>query len=116
MNKYEEIIDSLSDCVRECGTCTDACLNEDNVKMLTDCIKLNIDCADTCSLGVQLLSRSSDLSESIISMCADICARCAEECEKHEHDHCKKCAETCRRCEKTCKAYLDHQRQVAMNT
>lgn len=115
MKKYEKIIDSLIDCVRACETCTDACLNEDNVKMVADCIKLNIDCADTCSLGIRLLSRNSGISESIISMCADICAKCAEECETHDHDHCKKSAEICRNCEDICKTYLDNLRQVAMD-
>lgn len=115
MKKYEEIIDSLSDCVRVCETCTDGCLNEENEKMLADCIKLNIDCADTCALGVQLLSRNSGLSKSIIGICSDICARCAEECEKHDHEHCQKCAEVCRNCEEICKTYLDNVRQVAMN-
>lgn len=115
MNNYEEIIDSLSNCVRVCETCADACLKEDNVKMLADCIKLDIDCADTCSLGIRLLSRNSTLSESIIGLCADICATCATECEKHEHDHCKKCAEACHRCKEICKNYLDDRRQAAMN-
>lgn len=115
MNNYEEIIHSLSECVIACETCLASCLEEDNVKQMTECIKLDRDCADTCSLAVQFLSRNSGISKSIIGLCADICAQCAEECEKHDHDHCQKCAEACRKCEETCKTYLDNVRQVAMN-
>lgn len=116
MNSYEEIIQTLSECVIACEMCATASLEEENVKMLSDCIKLDRDCADTCSLGVQLLARNSGLSESYIGLCIDICSKCAEECEKHDHDHCRRCAEACRKCEKTCKSYLDNLRQAAMNS
>ncbi|MDX1640250.1 MAG: four-helix bundle copper-binding protein [Balneolaceae bacterium] len=115
MNPCEEIIHSLSDCVTACEKCLASCLEEENVEKMTHCIKLDRDCSDICSLGVQVLSRQSGVSESIISLCTDICANCADECEKHDHEHCKKCAETCRQCEELCKTYLDNMRQVAMN-
>lgn len=116
MNNFEEIIHTLNECVIACETCAAACLEEENVKKMSNCIKLDRDCADICSLGVQLLARNSGLSESYIGLCADICSKCAEECEKHEHDHCRICAEACRKCEETCKSYLDNLRQVAMDS
>ncbi|WP_234568332.1 four-helix bundle copper-binding protein [Rhodohalobacter sp. 614A] len=116
MNNYEEIISALSECITACETCFAACLEEDHVEEMTECIKLDRDCAEMCRLAVQFLSRDSDISQSIIGLCADICAKCAEECEKHDHDHCQKCAEACRNCEEICKIYLDNVRQAAMNT
>lgn len=116
MNTYEKIIDSLSDCVEACESCATLCLEEDNVKKMTGCIKLDLDCAEICALAVKLLSRDSQYAKSIISLCADACAQCAEEGEKHDHQHCKECAEACRNCEEICKTHLDTLRQAAVNS
>lgn len=115
MNNFKEIIDSLSNCEIECERCAALCLEEENVKELSKCIKLNRDCADICSLGIKFLTRQSGLLQSVISVCADLCALCAEECEKHDHKHCERCAAVCRECEELCKQYLDSARQMAMN-
>lgn len=116
MNPYQEIINCLSECIPACEQCAKACFEEEDIKPMVACIKLTKECANICSLGVQLLSGESDLAESYIGLCVDICSKCADECEKHDHEHCKKCAITCRRCERICKSFLDNRRQVAMNT
>lgn len=115
MNNYQEIIDCLSDCVPACEICGNTCLNEDDVKSMIRCIRLTHECAEICSLGVQLLSNESELAEIYIGICADSCTKCADECEKHDLEHCKKCAEVCRKCAEKCKEFLDNRRQVAMN-
>ena len=97
------LIDTLANCVAECNHCMNACLEEDDVKMLTRCIKLNTDCAEICDLAIAWVSRNSEHAEHLLHECADVCEACAEECEKHSHmSHCKKCAEVCRTCAEAC--------------
>lgn len=107
MEKHQEIINILSQCVSACEFCATSCLNEPSVQELKNCIQLDRDCADICSLAIQLLSRDSDQTASIINICADVCAKCAEECERHDHDHCVRCAQACRKCQQSCKDYLN---------
>lgn len=102
-----ELINSLSNCVIACEHCASSCLEEDNVKMMARCIKLDHDCADICNLAMKYLSRNSEDTNSVVELCATICAKCAEECEKHDHDHCKECAEACRNCEESCREFLN---------
>jgi len=102
--RNQALIDSLNNCATECGHCATACLNEEDVKMLARCIKLNIDCADVCRLTTSLLSRGSEHGYHLVKECAEICDACAEECEKHSHmEHCRKCAEVCRHCAEECR-------------
>lgn len=101
--KNKELISMLNECAAECNHCTSACLEEQDVKMLAKCIKLEIDCAEICRLATSFLARGSEHAEHILKECAEICEACAKECEKHSHmEHCKKCAEVCRKCAETC--------------
>jgi len=101
--KNKELISMLNECAAECNHCTSACLDEQDVKMLTKCIKLELDCAEICRLATSFLSRGSDHAVHILKECAEICDACATECEKHSHmEHCKKCAEVCRKCAEAC--------------
>ncbi len=101
----QELIQTLLDCAIECNHCFDACLQEENVKMMARCIKLDRDCADHCMQAASMLSSNSELVKIMLKMCADCCDMCAEECEKHEHDHCKRCAEACRKCAEACRNF-----------
>lgn len=99
------LLDALTKCVEECNHCAAACLEEQDVKMLARCIKLDIDCAEICSLAVSFVARGSEHAEHLLHECADICEACAEECEKHSsmgRAHCKRCAEACRACADAC--------------
>ncbi|HEX6982499.1 MAG TPA: four-helix bundle copper-binding protein [Balneolaceae bacterium] len=107
MNDHQELISTLAHCLSACENCASACLDEDNVKKMVSCIRINRDCADICGLSIKFLSRKSKNSNLVIGICADICSECAEECDKYEHDHCKKCAEACRKCADSCKDYLN---------
>jgi len=101
--KNKQLISMLNACAAECNHCTIACLDEQDVKMLTKCIKLNIDCAEICKLAVSFLSRGSDHSDHILKECAELCEACAKECEKHKQmEHCKVCAEVCHKCAEAC--------------
>lgn len=102
-------IDECLDCMQTCRVCADACLGEEAVQQLTQCIRLNLDCADACAATAALAGRRTGSNEAVIramlEVCADACRTCGEECERHarEHDHCRICAETCRSCEAACR-------------
>jgi len=103
--KNQSLIDALYTCASECNHCATACLEEQDVKMLARCIKLDLDCADICKLAATYLERGSEHAEHLLRECAEICQACAEECEKHaQHgmEHCRRCAEACRQCAEAC--------------
>ena len=102
--KHSQLLEALNNCAAECNHCATACLSEENVKILARCIKLDMDCADICTLISRFLARGSEHAQHLLKECAEICNACAEECEKHahHHDHCKKCAEVCRVCAEAC--------------
>lgn len=100
-------------CAQTCIACADACLGEDMVADLTECIRLNLDCADVCITTGKTATRRTGSNEGVIvamlDACAVACARCAEECAAHaeKHEHCRICAEACRTCETACREARD---------
>lgn len=106
--KLAECIEACFECAQTCTACADACLAEDMVAELTQCIRLNLDCADLCETTGRVLSRQTgnniDVNRAALETCRTACRSCAEECEKHVdmHEHCRVCAEACRRCEIAC--------------
>jgi hypothetical protein len=50
-------IEACYDCAQTCISCADACLAEDMVKELTQCIRMNLDCADVCNITGRLATR-----------------------------------------------------------
>lgn len=72
--------------------------------MMTACIKLDLDCAQICTLSANFMARGSAHIQHVLRECAEICEQCAAECEKHQHmEHCRRCAETCRTCAGACR-------------
>ncbi len=98
------LIQTLKDCSVECNHCYSACLQEEDVKMMVKCIKLDRNCADICDMTAAWLASGSELSDKLKKLCSEVCNACAEECEKHSHEHCKRCAEVCRKCSEACKS------------
>ncbi|QPH37673.1 four-helix bundle copper-binding protein [Pedobacter endophyticus] len=98
------LIQTLLDCALACEYCASSCLQEDDVKMMADCIKLDRDCSDICMLAARLLQRDSNIARQYLLLCEEICRACAAECAKHEHEHCKQCAEACQKCAEACHA------------
>lgn len=104
---HPQLIAALNKCAAECNHCASACLDEQDVKMLAKCIKLDIDCADICNLTASLIARRSEHGRHLLKECAEVCNACAEECEKHAKmgmEHCRICAEACRACADACRA------------
>ena len=49
-----------------------ACLDEEDVKAMTQCSKLKTDCADVCRITASLLSRGSEHGKHLLKECAEI--------------------------------------------
>ncbi|HEX3775326.1 MAG TPA: four-helix bundle copper-binding protein [Polyangiaceae bacterium] len=89
-------------CADACEQCAAACLLEEDVKKMADCIKLDRDCADLCRLVGAFAARGSSFTLLLSSVLADLCKACCSECSKHPMDHCRVCASACRACEAAC--------------
>lgn len=105
-------IDAAYDCAQACTSCADACLAEEMVAELRQCIRLNLDCADVCIATATLSNRRTGSDEEVIrkmlDACITACRLCGEECARHakKHEHCRVCAEACRHCEAACQNAL----------
>lgn len=102
---HHRLLEALQQCAAECNHCTTACLEEQDVKMMARCIKLDIDCAAICMLAAGYVARGSEHMRLVLQACAAMCDACADECDKHAHhmDHCKACATACRQCAEACR-------------
>ncbi len=101
--KFQSCIDACYACATACDHCALSCLDEQDVKSMTQCIKLDLDCAEICRVAASYMARGSQFSRAICRLCAEVCEACANECAKHKMDHCQRCAEACRRCAEECR-------------
>lgn len=101
-NENDALLNALSECIETCNNCYNSCLQEEDVKMLVRCIRLDRDCADICALTHSMLSSGSEFTNEIKKLCAEVCDACAQECSNHEHEHCRQCEEACRACSNAC--------------
>ena len=106
MKQHLDLIQTLAYCAASCQHCSDQCLNEEDIAMMTACIRLDRDCAEACLVALNFIARQSDSADQAVSFCAALCRQCAEECATHEAQHCKDCAEACRSCAQACEQYL----------
>lgn len=102
----DTVVEKLKACEKACNICFDACLKEDNVEMMTECIRLDRECADLCAITQSFAYREGEAFEDLLEVCAKSCEACAEECEKHDMDHCQRCAEACRECAEACRSFV----------
>jgi hypothetical protein len=102
------------ECAAHCLSCADACLAEDGVAELRQCIRTDEDCAQVCLTAAGVLVRQTETRPEtlrpLLEACIAHCEACAAECEGHadHHEHCRLCAEACRRCAAACRAVLSH--------
>ncbi len=104
--RNEKLIAALGNCINHCNYCADACLDEENVEMMKDCIRTDRVCAEVCAALNQVLAIKYNDVEGLVEYCKKVCQSCADECSKHDHQHCKDCAEACKECVSACEAYL----------
>jgi len=107
-----EAIDAAYACAQTCTSCADACLAEEMVAQLRQCIRLNLDCADICAttatLGTRRTGSDEEVIRKLLDACITVCRLCGAECQKHaaRHEHCRICAESCRQCQAACESAL----------
>jgi hypothetical protein len=102
------LVQAAAECAFTCTTCADACLEEDDPAAQRKCIRLNLDCAEICSVTAKLIARPGAQDQGLLraqlDACATACRACADECDEHaDHmEHCRICAEACRACAEAC--------------
>lgn len=101
--------ESAALCAAICRSCADACLGEDSVADLIQCIRLDLDCADVCQAfsNVALRRAGGDVPiiEALAQVCEAACRRCSDVCREHgdRHEHCAICAIACEMCADACR-------------
>lgn len=65
---------------KTCTSCADACLAEDAVADLRNCIRLNLDCADICTATGHLLSRRTGQNLTTVKAVLEAYRRCEQAC------------------------------------
>lgn len=107
-----EVLDVLAQCSLTCLLCADACLAEEKVEPLRECIRRNLDCASACETAARALTRQTLVGNPslrrTLEACVAACTACAAECEQHaaHMEHCRVCAEACRACADACARLL----------
>lgn len=96
------LVQALLDCAMHCEYCAYACLQEPDMKKMSNCIALDRDCADICFLGAKLIRRNSAIAMQYLLLCEEICRMCAAECGRYDHDHCQQCTSACLACADAC--------------
>ena len=101
--EYAACIEACNDCAVACDHCAGACLAEIDVKLMSWCIELNIDCAGICRLLPSYMARDSGFAPQLCQLCAEVCEACAEVCAMCPQEHCQDCAAACRHCADECR-------------
>ena len=82
------------------ASCADACLAEDGVADMRQCIRLCSDTSDICTMATTVATRRTGSNEAVLRQALELvvsaCQTCADECGKHDMDHCKQCETMCR--------------------
>ena len=96
----------LAECVHACNDCFNACLEENDVKMMKECIGLDRECAIICGTTLELIHANGHFMKEILSLCEKTCRACANECGKFPQKHCQECAKICDECTKVCNEFM----------
>lgn len=82
------------------ASCADACLAEEGVADMRQCIRLCSDTSDICAMATIVATRRTGENVAVLRQALELvvsaCDTCASECETHEMDHCRQCATMCR--------------------
>jgi len=62
--------------IAACELCADACLDEQAIRMMVPCVRLDRDCADICRLTAAFIARGSDHTQYVPRECIEICQEC----------------------------------------
>ena len=61
----ESCIAACVECLIACEMCSEACLNEKDVRQLAECIRLDRDCAEACATAVRVMARGGPISHEV---------------------------------------------------
>lgn len=104
--KNKNLVEELLACSAACDYCAVACLDEKDIAMMQECIKLDLICAELCRTTATAITRGLGHAEHLLKDCLKACQKCAVECSSHTHQHCKDCASACEKCAESCKKAL----------
>jgi Cys-rich four helix bundle protein (predicted Tat secretion target) len=111
-SKYEDVIESASECIETGEQCLAHCLRElaKGNKDMAECAYSVSEMLATCKAIVTLASLESEFAKEVGIACMKACKKCKEACEKHKehfahnmHLECKACADACKDCEEACR-------------
>jgi hypothetical protein len=102
-HEYKTCIDACLKCAAICNHCASSCTQEEDIKMMANCIQLDMECAAICYAAVQVMSAGGQKAKELCRICADICDACGNECGKHKTEHCRECADACKQCAEECR-------------
>lgn len=71
--RYQSCIEACNTCADSCDYCFSACLREDDVKMMAECIRLDMDCAAICRIAASYMARESTYAGELCACCAEVC-------------------------------------------
>ena len=81
-------------------SCADACLAEEGVADMRQCIRLCSDTSDICAMATTVATRRTGTNEAVLRQVLELvvaaCDGCASECDRHDNEHCRQCAVMCR--------------------
>lgn len=106
LEKNRNLSHILGECIFACNHCMNACLEEEHVKMMTECIRLDNECSIICSATLELVHENSHFMKDMLDLCAKTCKACADECGKHPQEHCQDCAKICNACAEACRKFI----------
>ena len=100
----KQCLQNCTDCHNICVQTTAYCLQMGGRHVESAHLKSLLDCADTCRVSADFMSRGSALFAQVCGACAEACTLCAQSCEQFGEDaQMKACAEMCRRCAESCR-------------
>lgn len=114
-----ECMDACLDTAQTCLVSADACVEEDAVAELRECLRAEQDCAAVCTATAAVLARLGFPAPAdgrpvllpLLEACRAASQACREACEKHTdaYEHCAVAAESAARCEQACSELLQRR-------
>lgn len=75
--------------------------------MMAECIRLNEECAEVCSMTLNMVHKDARFMREVLMLCKNVCIACKQECKKHPMEHCQECYRACKACAIECEKFLD---------
>ena len=69
---HADCIEACNRCAAYCDFCAASCLQEENTKMMAECIRLDMQCAAICRLAAEYMAQDSRFAAQLCSLCAEV--------------------------------------------